>query len=115
MTDKQLLPTVNLLALVHLLPLPTYSPWYNPQTSPFLPVNLLPPDRSGLGNPTDPAVIQEANSCLASVFPGTKLLLLLLPELVLLLLLPLPALILPLSLLVLLAFQSIGPLGRCFL
>ena len=29
--------------------------------------------RSGLGNPTDAAVIQEANSCLATVFPVSQL------------------------------------------
>ena len=29
--------------------------------------------RSGLGNPTDPAVLQEANNCLATVFPVSQL------------------------------------------
>ena len=29
--------------------------------------------RSGLGNPTDPAVLQEANTCLATVFPVSQL------------------------------------------
>ena len=32
---------------------------------------LLP--RSGLGNPTDPAVVSEANTCLATVFPVSQL------------------------------------------
>ena len=29
--------------------------------------------RSGLGNPTDPAVVSEANNCLATVFPVSQL------------------------------------------
>ena len=29
--------------------------------------------RSGLGNPTDPAVLSEANNCLATVFPVSQL------------------------------------------
>ena len=29
--------------------------------------------RSGLGNPTDPAVVAEANNCLATVFPVSQL------------------------------------------
>ena len=32
-------------------------------------VNLIPTQRSGLGNPTDPSVIAEANSSLATLFP----------------------------------------------
>ena len=29
--------------------------------------------RSGLGNPTDPGVVAEANTCLATVFPVSQL------------------------------------------
>ena len=32
-------------------------------------MNLIPTQRSGLGNPTDPSVIAEANSSLATLFP----------------------------------------------